>query len=153
MKLSNSMLVRARICADLFQAQLARQDDPLDAHLFQESHPFWRMVVHLRAGEKRQRRQVQLQQPGVLDDQRVRARLVQFARHVFREGDFFIEEQGVERNVYPRPILMRVVYQRLDIIQAVSGGLASAELARANIHRVCSAVDRRLACFQVFGRG
>mgnify|MGYP000928270330 CR=1 FL=1 len=61
---------------DLIQAQLARQDRTTEAHRFEERHPFGRVVVHLRAGDQRNRRQIALQQPHILDNQPVHADVV-----------------------------------------------------------------------------
>jgi hypothetical protein len=56
---------------DLVQVELAGKNRPRETHLFQKGHAFGRVVVHLRAGNERQGRQVAFQQADVLNDEPV----------------------------------------------------------------------------------
>ena len=99
---------------DLFESQLAGQDHAREADVFPESHPLGGRVVHLRAGDQRQRRQVQLQQPHILDDQAVHARVIELVDHLLRRAQLVIAEQRVQGHVDPRVVLVREVRDLLD---------------------------------------
>ena len=62
--------------ADLVKVQLASQYGAREADLLPESHALRTLVVHLRAGNQRQRGQVTFQQPNILDDQPIHSRLL-----------------------------------------------------------------------------
>ena len=62
---------------DLLQAEFARQDDPLDADIFEKGHSFRCVTVHLGAGKQWDWGQVTFEQTKILNDQGIHPGLIQ----------------------------------------------------------------------------
>jgi hypothetical protein len=85
-------------CADLFDRQLARQHQLREADVAQELRLLNGADVALRAGMQLDRRQVDFQQPHVLHDQRIDARLVQLPDLLPRQLEFDVVHDRVHRH-------------------------------------------------------
>ena len=127
MKHSSSIVRLAANPADLIERQLAGQDHAGEPDLLQEFHLLHGGVVHLRAGDQRQGRQIQLQQADVLDDQAVDARLVELMDHLLGRGQLVVAEQRVQRHVDAGVVLVGESTTSSDGGHAVACGLAGAE--------------------------
>ena len=138
--------------ADLVQAQLAGQDHAPDADLLQKGHPLGGVVVHLRAGDQGDGRQVAFQQAHVLDDDGVDAQLVELVDQAHGLGQLVVVEQRVDGDVHPRPVGVGVLHQRGDVVQRVADPGPRAKARRADVDGVGAAVDGRDAARQVSGR-
>ena len=115
--------------AHLIERQLAGQDHAGEPDLLQEFHLLHGGVVHLRAGDQRQGRQIQFQQADVLHDQAVDARLVELMDHLLGRGQLVIAEQRVQGHVDAGVVLVGESHHLLDGGHAVACGLAGAEPA------------------------
>ena len=131
------------------RASIAREN----AHLLQKRDSLGCAVVHLSAGNERNRGQVQLQKPRVLDDETVYSERVELLDQALRLRELIVAQQRVYGDVDACPVLMRVRDQPGDIIQFVARALASAEMMRAYVDRVSPAVNRGYAADEVLGRG
>ena len=109
------------------------------------------MIVHLRAGKKRNGRQVAFEQSGVLDDEGVGAAFIHLADQVERGGEFGVMQQGVEGHVHPGPIAVRVLDQLRDVREGVPCVLTGSEARSADVDRVRAAVDGGDTAWQVLG--
>ena len=88
----------------LVDAQFPRQHDALEAQVTQPCHLFGRTVVTLRRGMQTDRRQGEVQQMEVLNDQCIYADAVQVMRHADRLGVLVVTEQGVEGDQHLHPV-------------------------------------------------
>ena len=70
--------------ADLVEGELAGEDGAAETDLLQEGDLGGRVVVHLGAGDERQRGQVAFEEAGVLDDEAVGADLVELPGEALR---------------------------------------------------------------------
>ncbi len=100
---------------DLLQAEFTSQDGALETHFFKEGHPLGGVVVHLGAGKQWDGRQVTFEQPGVLDDQGVRATLIDLLDQGQRVFDLIVAEQGVDHHVDFSPVAMRVADKLVNV--------------------------------------
>jgi hypothetical protein len=77
--------------------------------------------VGLGAGVELDRRQVELEEAHVLDDQRVGAGLVELADQALGAGHFLVEQDGVAGHEDPRAEAVGVAGQALDVGDGVLG--------------------------------
>ena len=137
---------------DLVEAELAGEDGAAETDLLQEGHLGGGVVVHLGAGDERQRRQVAFEQAGVLDDQAVGPDLVELPGQPLRLRELAVGENRVDGDVDASPVLVGVRHERGDVVERVSGGLARAEPVRSDVHGIGPAGDGGPAACEVAGR-
>jgi len=65
----------------------------------QEPHSLRCIVVHLRAGNERNRGEIQLQQTHILDNQSVGAQLIDLPDDIEGLGEFPVCQDGIERHI------------------------------------------------------
>jgi hypothetical protein len=126
---------------DLFKVELARKHDLRQAYILQKAGFFRRADVGLGAGVQLDRRQVELQQAHVLQDQRVDAGVVQLPDLLARRFEFVVGEDGVEGDEHARVVAVRVFGQPRDVGDFVGCRRARAERRPADIHRIGAVVD------------
>jgi len=132
--MKNSMVVRAgSVAARMLQIQLARQHDLRQAYVLQKAGLFRRADVRLRAGVQLQRRQVQLQQAHVLDDERIRPGLVHLPGHLARVLQLVVAQDGVQGNEDAAVEPVGVADEPLQLAQVVAGGGARSEGRAADV--------------------
>ena len=139
--------------ADFVERQLARQDNLLEAGVRQEAHLPGRAVVHLRRGMERDGRQVELEQPQVLHDERVGPCAVQLPRHLPGLLQLVVVEDGVESHVDPRAEEVGIRGEALDVGHGVSRGGPGAEPRPAYVDGVGAVADGLDARIGVARRG
>ena len=139
--------------ADLVQVQLARQHHLREARVLQEARLGRRADVGLRARVQLQWRQVELEQPHVLHDQRVDAGRVQLPGQAPRGLELVVAQDGVQRHEHARVEAVRVAAQALDLGHRVGRLVARAEAGAADVDRVRPVVHRLDADVGVAGGG
>jgi hypothetical protein len=126
---------------DLADGQLACQYQLREADVCEEACLLRGADVALRGGMQRDRRQVQLQQPHVLHDERIHTGVVAVVSQLPRGIQLGIVQDGVERDEYARVIAVRIFYQCGDVADGVACLVACAERGAADIHRVRTMQD------------
>ena len=135
---------------NLFQSQFASQHHLTESRLRQEAHFLRRAVIHLRAGMKRNGRQVEAGNAHILHDERIYADAVQVPNHRLGIFQLLILQNGIHRHVNARPIQMRITHQFRDVLQRVSRSGTRPEAGCPDIHGVRPMVDSLYPARQVF---
>jgi len=89
--------------------------------------------------------QVELEQPHVLDDERVGPGLVHLPDHAPRGFEFVVAQNGVERDENARVEAVRVADQALQVDDGVAGVGARTEGRAADVHGIGAMVNGRNA--------
>ena len=126
---------------DLLQIQLAGQHHLREADVLQEACFLGRSDVGLRAGVQLDGRQVELQQPHVLHDQRVDPGVVQLPDQLAGGLEFVIAQDGVQRGEDARVVAVGVLHQPGDVADFVAGIAARAERGSADVDGIGPVVD------------
>jgi 3-hydroxymyristoyl/3-hydroxydecanoyl-(acyl carrier protein) dehydratase len=137
--------------ADLVDGQLACQHQLGEADVTQEFRLLHGADVALRAGVQLDRRQVEFQQPHVLDDQRIDARLVQLPDLLARQIELGVVHDRVHRDEDAGAVAVRELHQAGDLFQGIAGIVAGAEGGAADIDGVGAMQDRLAADLGGFG--
>ena len=126
---------------DLLEVELAREHDLGESHVLQEAGLLRGTDIGLGAAVQLDRRQVELQQAHVLDDQRVDAGVVELMNLPACRFEFVVAQDGVEGDEHARIEAVRVVHQLCDIRNVVGGGCTCAERRPADVYRIGAMVD------------
>lgn len=131
---------------------LARQDHPLKPHLLQKTDVGGFHVVHLGAGDQGQRREMELEQAGVLNDQRIDPGIPCVTGDFPGRLKLVVEENGVQRQLYPRAIAEGMTGEPLDIGHGVACSRTGAEGEPSDVDRIRPVVHGGLSAEKVPGR-
>jgi len=107
----------------------------------------------LCAGVQLNRRQVQFQQPHVLDDERIHTCVVQLADELAGRFQFVVAQDGVDRHKNAAVEAVRVFDQPGNVLHRVVGTAARPEAGAADVHRIGAVVDGLDADVGGAGRG
>ena len=118
----------------------ALDHDPREADVLQEARLLRGADVGLGAGMQLDRRQVELQQPHVLDDQHVGAGVVDIPGHAARRLQLVVAQDGVVRDEDAGAETVRMPDQPLDLTHVVAGRSAGAEGWPADVDGVGAVV-------------
>ncbi len=138
--------------ADLRQRQFARQYHLGEAHILQKLHLLRRAVVGLGTGMERDGRQIQRQQPHILDDERIGTGFVDLVGQPPCLLQLVIVQQGVEGDIDLGSEAMGVARQRFDIFDGVARSTAGAKGRAAHVDGIGAMVDGFDAVGEVLGR-
>ena len=126
---------------DLVDAQFARQHQLREAGVGEEARLRRRANVALRRGMQVDRRQVELQQAHVLDDQRVDAGVPAVVGELARRRQLVVAQDGVEGDVDAGVELVRERDEFGDVLHRIARLVAGAEGRAADVHRVGAVQD------------
>ena len=107
------------------------------------------MIVHLRAGDEGERRQIALQQASVLDDEAVDADVVELPGQAASGGELVVAQQGIERGIDAGPVFVGVPHQGRNRFEAIARRLPRPKARRADVDRVGAAIDGSQAALQI----
>ena len=138
--------------AYVLQRQLTRQHYLTETDISQETDFLRRTVVHLRTGVQGDGRQIKLQQPHVLHDERIHTGPVKLPNHGLRVSQLLITQDGVHGDINAHAVEMGIVNKPCNVIQRIAGCCPRTEAGGTDVDGVCPVVDSRKATLQVFGR-
>ena len=82
-------------CGNFRKRKLSRQYDPFEAHILEEADLFRGVIVHLSAGDERNRGKIHLEEARILDNQSVRSYLIELPNDMNSFGDLLVGENGI----------------------------------------------------------
>ena len=106
--------------SNFINPQLSRQDHLTKPQCRKQLHFLHRAVVHLCAGMKWNRGQVQRQQTQILHNQCIHVDVVQFPDELFHLLHLLLKDKGVHRYIDFRLVQMGKRHQSLDVLHAVA---------------------------------
>ena len=121
---------------DLLKIQLAGEHDLAEADVGEKFRFLNAADIALGAGVQLNRRNIQLHDPHVLDNQRVDAGFIQVGYQALRRFQLIIMKNGVQGHEHFRAVAMGKRYQTGDIAQAVAGVVARAKARPADVDRI-----------------
>ena len=136
---------------NLLKIQLASEHDLTKANVGEKLGFFYAADIALRTGVQLDGRNVQLQNPHILHDQRIDARIIKAGNQLLGGFQLIIMQNGIERNEDFGTKAMGKRHQLSNILQTVAGVMAGAKTGSTNIDGVCAvenrfAGNRRIAC-------
>ena len=133
-------------------AHLAGQHDLGETGVFEKADLGRVAIVGLRAGVQLDRRQIEFEQPHVLDDQCIGAGFVNFPGQLAGFFKLIVAQDGVERDENLCPEAMCKIAQASDFGDIVASAIAGAESRATDIDGVGPVLDGFDAEIGVFGR-
>lgn len=137
---------------DLTEVQFARQHDLTEAGVGEKLRFFHTANIALGAGVQLNRRQIQLHDPHILDDQRIDACVVEIGNQPLRRLQFIVMQNGVQRHKYLCAKAMSERHQPGDIAQTVAGVVAGAKARSTDVNGIGAVKDRFASDTGVAGR-
>ena len=146
-----------RVCrlvdiTDLIQVQLTGQNDLRKADVGEELRLLHRADITLGTGVQFNRRNIQLQNPHVLNNQGIDAGLIEIGDQSLRRLQLIIMKNGVQGHEHFRPETVGERHQVGNIAQAVAGVMAGTKARAANVDGVRAVKDRFAGNGGVTGR-
>ncbi|MCY1393481.1 hypothetical protein D9M71_83790 [compost metagenome] len=127
--------------ADLLEVQFAGQHQLGEAGLVEEFGALQGTDVGLGAGVQLDGRDVQVEDPHVLHDQRVDAGVVEFVDQLACRLQLVVVEDGVEGDEHPHMEAVGELHQPGDFRHFVAGVVAGAEARAADVHGIGAMQD------------
>ena len=143
---------RFRYPADLIQREFTCQHYLRKAGSLEKANLFRRAIIRLRAGVKRDRRQVQPGNPHILYDQGICSGMPKIPDHPFGFLQLLFFQDRVERNVDTGSIQVGIIAKLAYIFQRIAGSGTRTELGRTDIDRIGTVINRFHPTIKVFSR-
>ncbi len=126
---------------NVLHRQLACQHDLRQACVLQKTGLLRRADVGLGAGVQLDGGQVDFEQAHVLDDERVRARLVHLPGHLARGLQLIVAQDGVERDENAAVEAVGVLHQALNVSDVIARAGPRAKGRAADVDGIGAVVD------------
>ena len=137
---------------NLLQRQFPGKYDTLESQFIQKFHPFRIVIMHLCTGMQGYRRQIQLQQTGILHNQRIHPQPVHLFHQPFGLRQFLVVQYRIQRHEHPAIKTVSVIHHPGQVFQRIAGRLPRPKRGAADIHGIRPVVDGSDRHFCVSGR-
>ena len=121
---------------NLRYSQLSRQNNACQTQIAKEPCSLDGSHIRLCRGMQFHRRQIHLQQPQILYNQRIYTRIIQPPGHLLRLLQFPVGQYRIQRHNGLRAILMPILRQPLNILHRIMSSRTCTKCRRTNIHRI-----------------
>ena len=137
---------------NLIERQLSCQHHLTETGIRQKLDLLHRTVVHLRTGMQRDRRQIELCNSHILNNQRIHSGTIQIPDHRFGVLQFLVTQDRIHRDINTDIVHMRILHQCGNVFQRIAGSRTCSETGSTDIHRIGTMIDSLDAALQIFCR-